>query len=131
MSNVLVDTSVWSLALRSGGRPSLEVDKLRKAIERGRVVLLGIVVQEILQGFRHDRDVRRVAKQLEAFPLLQLSRDDNVAAAALHRACARRGIAAATVDCHIASAAIRHRCTLLTADEDFEHIARVAPLRLE
>jgi predicted nucleic acid-binding protein len=127
--NVLVDTSVWSNAFRQRGDDAV-LNQLRKQIELGRVVLVGIVVQEVLQGFRRDRDVTNVAKKLEAFPLLQLARDDYVAAANLHRACARRGIAASTADCHISSAAIRHRCALLTLDTDFERIAKVAPLRL-
>jgi len=125
---VLVDTSVWSRALRGSGEPV--VDTLRKNIERGRVVLLGIIVQEVLQGIRRERDARVVAKKLEPFPLLQLSRDDHAAAADLHRKCARHGVTVATVDCHIASAATRHDCGLLTADGDFEHIARIARLRL-
>lgn len=127
--NVLVDTSIWSKAFRPHP-DDVVVERLRKQIELGRVVLVGIVVQELLQGFRRDRDVTKVAKKLEAFPLLQLARDDYVAAANLHRACARRGIAASTTDCHIASAAIRHRCALLTLDADFERIAKVVPLRL-
>jgi predicted nucleic acid-binding protein len=77
-----------------------------------------------------DRDLRIVAKRLEAFPLLQPSREDHAAAAELHRRCARRGITAATLDCHIASAALRHRCQVLNVDGDFEHIARIARLRL-
>ena len=128
---VLVDTSVWSLALRAPAKEPKIVAKLRKHVQGGRVVLLGVIVQELLQGFRDDRDVTRVATQLEAFPLVQLSRDDHVAAATLHRACAKRGVTASTIDCHIASAAIRHRCSLLTNDDDFTRIARVAPsLRL-
>ena len=125
---VLVDTSVWSLALRDRGGPIVE--KLEKNIERGRVTLLGIIVQEVLQGIRRERDARAVAKKLEPFPLLQLSREDHAAAADLHRACARRGVTVATIDCHIASAAMRHDCWLLTADGDFEQIARVATLKL-
>jgi len=54
----------------------------------------------------------------------------DAAAADLHRACARRGVTVATIDCHIASAAMRHDCRLLTADGDFEQIARVATLKL-
>lgn len=125
---VLVDTSAWSLALR--GSEHAVVEKVQKNIERGRVALLGIVVQELLQGIRREREARAVATKLAAFPMLQLSREDHVAAADLHKRCARGGITVATLDCHIASAAMRHGCHLLTADRDFEHIARVAPLRL-
>ena len=125
---VLVDTSVWSHALRESGHPV--VDALRKNIELGRVALLGIILQEILQGIRLDRDARVIAKKLEPFPMLQLSREDHAAAADLHRKCIRRGVTVATVDCHIASAAMRYGCAVLTTDGVFEHVARVASLRL-
>lgn len=51
---LLVDTSVWSLAFRRDGevdRP--EVEALRMALLAGeRLVTTGVIVQELLQGFR-------------------------------------------------------------------------------
>ena len=44
--------------------------------------------------------------------------------------CTSKGIAATTADCQIASAALEHDCYLLTADKDFERIARISPIRL-
>ncbi|HKB14734.1 MAG TPA: PIN domain nuclease, partial [Planctomycetota bacterium] len=96
----------------------------------GEVVLTGLILQEVLQGFREERAFRAVSLDLESIPLLRSSRADFVAAAALHRRCAASGVSASTADCQIASAAIRHRCRLLTADRDFERIARLSPLRL-
>ena len=91
---------------------------------------MGAVLQELLQAFRHERDVRRVARALAPFPLLQLSRSDYEAAARIHRACASAGIAASTIDCQIAAACVENRCRLLTADADFERIAEVCDLVL-
>lgn len=128
---VLVDTSVWSAALGKGraeGSPAVE--QLRKHVLRGEVVLLGVILQEVLQGFRAAKAFGLAASKLSAFPLLQLGRADHVDAAELRRKCASKGITASTVDCQIASAAIHHRCRLLTLDHDFEHIARVSALRL-
>lgn len=129
---VLVDTSVWSLSLRKGGpadHPA--VRKLASVLEEGGdVVLTGIILQEILQAFREETSFRKMAKYLEPFPLLPMNWDDFLAAARLHRRCAANGVAATTVDCQIATAAIRNRCSLLTADEDFRHIAQVSDLRL-
>ena len=129
---VLVDTSVWSLSLRRGGpadHPA--VRRLASLLEEGAdVVLTGIILQEILQAFRSESAFRKAARYLAPFPLLALTWDDHVAAARLHRRCAASGVAATTVDCRIATAAIRNDCALLTADEDFRRIAELSELRL-
>ena len=129
---VLVDTSVWASLFRRSGRPeSPGVGKLGILLQgKEDVVLTGLILQEVLQGFREEAAFRAVAAHLESFPLLRSSRDEFVAAAALHRRCAISGVSASTADCQIATAAIRHGCLLLTADRDFERIAGVSPLRL-
>ena len=129
---VLIDTSVWSLAFRRGGpadHPT--VSTLTSLLESDDdVFLTGIVLQEVLQAFRTDAAFRTMVDRLRPFPLLGLDRSDRIRAATLHRRCAASGIAASTADCEIATAAIRHDCRLLTADRDFERIARVSDLRL-
>ncbi len=129
---VLVDTSVWALALRKKGpadHPSVSLlaDLLRAGED---VFLTGVILQEILQAFRSESTFRRVALHLEPFPLLPLQRSDHVAAARVHRTCAQKGVSASTIDCQIAVAAIRHDCVLLSADKDFERIARHCELIL-
>jgi len=129
---VLVDTSVWSLAMRRNG-PSAHpaVEKLTSLLQENEdVVLAGPILQEILQAFRSDSSFRRVARFLEPFPLLDLNRRDFIAAASLHRNCASTGVSVSTVDCQIAIAAIRHDCLLLSADKDFVRIARLSALKL-
>ena len=51
----LVDTSVWSLSLRKDGPTTHPaVEKLQRLIvDAQHIVLLGIILQEILQGFKH------------------------------------------------------------------------------
>lgn len=130
--NVLVDTSVWFSAFRKqGSSDQAAVAKLFLLLEEGEnIAVTGTILQEILQGFRGAVARRKVSEQLEAVPLLSLERSDFEAAAAIHRTCASKGIAASTVDCQIAQAAIRHGHLLLTADRDFEHIAKHASLKL-
>lgn len=129
---VLVDTSVWSYALRRQGPASHEsVGKLETMIRSGEdVFLTGLILQEILQAFRSDTTFRRIARHLEPFPVLELERTDFIPAATLHRKCASRGVAASTADCQIAVAAMKHDCLLLSADQDFERIARLSDLEL-
>lgn len=129
---VLVDTSIWSLSLRKEGpteHPA--VQKLMAMLQADEdVFLTGLILQEILQAFRSDSSFRRVARHLEPFPLLELERRDFIAAALLQRKCAARNVSVSTADCQIATAAIRHDCLLLSADKDFERIARLSELKV-
>ena len=130
--SLLVDTSVWSLALRKGGpaqHPAVE--SLSRALDdNDDIVVLGVILQEVLQAFRHPATAARVARYFEPFPILILRRRDYVDAARLHRRCAAKGISASTIDCQIAAASIASESALLTADRDFERIAKLAPLKL-
>ncbi len=129
--NVLVDTSVWSLALRRDHPPgAAEVEALGAAISRGDVCLVGVILQEVLEGFPSAARTRRLLDHLAPFPLLPLGRKDFVLAAEVRNTCRSEGVAIGTVDAQIAAAAINHRCLLLTADSDFGRIARHFPLRL-
>ena len=128
--SVLVDTSVWSLALRRDRPPaSREIEALGSAINRGDACLIGVILQEVLQGFPSAARTRRLTEHLAPFPLLTLHRGDYVLAAEIRNTCRSKGLAVGTVDAQIAAAAINHRCALLTADEDFERISRLFPLR--
>ena len=129
--SVLVDTSVWSIALRRDQPPaSRELETLRAAIEGGEVCLLGVILQEVLQGFPSLDRTRRLLEHLSPFPLLSMHRGDFVYGAEIRNRCRSKGLAISTIDAQIAAAAINHRCALLTLDRDFAAVARHFPLRL-
>ena len=129
--SVLIDTSVWSIALRRDQPPaSREIETLRAAIERGDVCMLGIILQEVLQGFPSPDRTRRLLEHLSPFPLLSLHRGDFIYAAEIRNRCRVKGLTISTIDAQIAAAAINHRCALLTLDRDFTGLARHSPLRL-
>lgn len=129
---VVVDTSVWSLALRRNPPIShSKVDRLKSLIESGEdILLLGVVLTEVLQGVRDKKFFESLKKALAVYPLLELSREDYVYAAEVRNLCLSKGIQAATVDFIISSAVIRHQASLLTTDVDFSRIASVVPLKL-
>lgn len=130
--SVVVDTSVWSMALRRHAPvESNEKSRLVRLLKDGQpIVLLGVIVQELLQGIRSGRDFARVRDHLDAFEMLILEREDYIAAAELRNVCASGGVSASTIDFQIAAACIRHDHILLTADLDFRHIARCSVLQL-
>ncbi len=129
---LLVDTSVWSLALRRDaalGDP--EVVALREALMGAdAVVTTGLVLQELLQGFAGPKARDLLIERFSGLLMLQPDRDDHVAAAELRNACRRAGVQLGTIDAVLAQLCIRHDLTLLSTDRDFVHAARHCPLRL-
>ena len=130
--NVLVDTSVWSLALRRTPASSApEVTVLGRCLERqDLIVTTGLVIQELLQGFHGPAQRRRILKEFRVLPVLMPEVEDHVEAAALRNHCRRRGVQIGTIDALLARLSIRHGLHLLTADRDFEAMARHCPLSL-
>ncbi|MHB1271919.1 MAG: PIN domain-containing protein [Rhodanobacter sp.] len=82
---LLVDTSVWSLALRRDSAASeAEVHVLKEALLGADVVVTtGLVLQELLQGFSGPKSRAQVIERFAALPLLHPDREDHVAAADL------------------------------------------------
>lgn len=129
---LFVDTSVWSLALRRDAPPAVpEVEALRGALEAGALVFTtGLVLQELLQGFRGPRSKQRIVEDFSALPLVVPDRSDHVEAASLRNACRRRGVQIGTIDALLAQLCLHHDLVLLTTDADFRHMAKVCPLSL-
>ena len=123
---ILVDTSVWSLALRrdaDAGEP--EVRALKDALLGGEVVVTtGLVLQELLQGFAGPKAQAQIVERFAALPFVQPQRSDQVGAAAVRNTCRRAGVQIGTIDALLAQLCLRHELTLLTTDQDFVHAAK-------
>ena len=129
---LLVDTSVWSLALRRDAPPDVpEVKALHGALGgNDLVVSTGLILQELLQGFVPERVQTQIAERFAAIGLVQPTREDHVAAAGLRNSCRKAGVQLGTVDALIAQLCIAHELHLLTTDKDFVHAASHSELRL-
>ncbi len=129
---LLVDTSVWSLALRRDHVDSSpHVRTLREALEGNEIVVTtGLVLQELLQGFAGPRARKDIIDRFAALPLIGPDRQDHIAAAALRNVCRRAGVQIGTIDALLAQLCIRHKLTLLTTDKDFAHAALHCPLKV-
>lgn len=129
---LLVDTSVWSLALRRDpGSTEPEVQRLKDALLGGDVVVTtGLVLQELLQGFSGPKARAQIIERFAALPLLQPDREDHVLAAELRNTCRRAGIQVGTIDALLAQLCIRHDLTLLSTDRDFSLASRHCALRI-
>ena len=126
---IVVDTAVW--ADWFNGIDSSQVRRLGQAVDRQDAGLVPVVLTEVLQGFRADRDFVRARDLLLGLPLLALDVDGHVEAARLYRRLRASGVSVrGTIDCIIAQTCITAGAELLSADQDFAAIARHTPLRL-
>lgn len=126
---IVVDTIVWIDFFRDA--PTWQVAYLVDLVEADEAVCLtDVVLTEILQGLRSERDVRRVERRLSAFDVLRLEDlDDFRRAAALYRQARAAGYTIRrTLDCLIASVCVRENARLLHADADFDHLAACTAL---
>jgi predicted nucleic acid-binding protein len=130
--SLLVDTSVWSLALRRDPpTTNPEVKFLIYALRSGaEIVTTGLILQELLQGFNGPKAQADIVERFAALPLLIPDRRDHVDAAALRNACRRKGVQVGTIDALLAQLCIRHHLTLLTTDLDFHSVARHTTLQV-
>jgi predicted nucleic acid-binding protein len=129
---MFVDTSVWSLAFRRDQVSTApQVRELRNALEGGEtIVVTGLVLQELLQGFAGPKARKDIIDRFSALPLLAPDRQDHIDAAELRNRCRRAGLQIGTIDAVIAQLCIRNDLMLLTTDTDFILAARHCPLRV-
>ena len=132
---VLVDTSVWSLALRRkagdlNARERALTLALAELIREGRAQIVGVVRQELLSGIREAERFEKLRDYLRAFdePVLEIA--DYEAAAEAHNRCRSRGIAGSAIDFLICAVALRREWQVFTADGDFEAYSKVLAVRL-
>lgn len=130
--NLLVDTSVWSLAFRRDKVPLLpEVSLLRSALEGGdTIVSTGLILQELLQGFIGPKARKAIVDRFTALTLLSPDLQDHIDAAELRNRCRRAGVQIGTIDALLAQLCIRYQLILLTTDNDFVLAATHCPLKV-
>ena len=133
--NVLVDTPVWSLALR---RKPADLSRREQAMTRtlsdlirdGRAQMMGVIRQELLSGIRETERFEKLRHYLRAFEEPKLELPDYEDAAQMHNQCRARGVAGSVVDLLICSVAYRRGWQILTTDRDFGQYAKTLPIKL-
>jgi predicted nucleic acid-binding protein len=129
---VIVDTAIWSLALRRN-TPEINaaiVARLRSLINGQQVIMLGAIRQEVLSGLRTPEQFDRLRNILRAFPNLDLVAEDDELAAEFFNTCRRQGIQGSNTDFLICAAAHRRNHTIFTTDNDFRNFQAHLPIVL-
>ena len=129
---LLVDTSVWSLALRRKDAAGLSPEEqklkaeLAQAIQDGRVVMIGMIRQELLSGIKEPAQYEKVKVALDAFLDEPIDTADHEYAARLYNECRSQGCEAGPVDMLICAVAVRRSWDVLSSDGALNRCLAVA-----
>jgi predicted nucleic acid-binding protein len=126
---VIVDTSIWSSALRRGVQNNSAAEQeLRHLVQDHRVQMIGPVRQEILSGIRHESQFKKLKAHLENFPDLSIITEDYVAAAKFFNRCRAKGVQGSNTDFLICAVAVRNKFAIYSTDKDFDLFSKHIPI---
>jgi predicted nucleic acid-binding protein len=129
--NVLVDTDVWSEALRKTAEaPSLEVLAFRELLLEGRVQLIGPIRQEVLSGLRDSKRFLSFREVLRDFLDATLETPLYELAAEFMNKCRAKGIQGSQTDFLICACSVFWQMPVLTKDQDYRNFLPLVPVRL-
>ncbi len=126
---VLIDTSVWVDFFN--GKISDQTEKLDHYLSSTVIIVGDLILAEVLQGFRNDKDYQIAKSLLTELELVQLCNSDlAIKSAQNYRMLRKQGITIRkTIDCLIATYCIETKTPLLFSDRDF--VPYVENLRLK
>ncbi len=132
---VLVDATVWSLALRRRREDLSQTERnlvlaWRDLVRERRAALIGPVRQEVLSGISDEAVFERLRDHLLFFEDEPMTSADFEEAARCSNRCRAAGVAGTTVDFMICAVAIRCGLEIFTTDDDFKLYADHLPIRL-
>ena len=125
---ILIDTSVWIAYFRDrNARLSAEVDEI---LSNAEVVVPKIVLAELIQGAKTEREVAVLEDFFGAFTIIDQTKETWIKAGKLSYALKRKGKTVNLTDCYIAVIANENSCRLMTLDEHFREIRKSLKLDL-
>ena len=129
---VLIDTCIWSLALRRDipSDQTHHVLELRQLISDFRVQMIGPVRQELLSGIRDRTQFERLREHLRPFPDLELQTEDYERAAEFYNTFRAKGIQGSNTNFLICAVSDRYELPVYTVDTDFLLFAQHLPVQL-
>src|SRR5271165_4274102 len=127
---VIIDTTVWIDYFRAIENP--ETNWLDRELQKRRLGLTDLILCELLQGVRDQRDFERLRDRLLKFQVFSTGGTDlAIAAADNYRRLRQRGhTVRKTIDCLIATFCLQAGHSLLHRDRDFDVFERALGLEV-
>ena len=131
MSGVIVDTCIWSLALRGKEPRSIAVaERLSSLIADGRAKIIGLIRQELLSGYSNFQQYKKLQEKMVWFPNQEILDEDYETAAKFSNTCRQKGVQGSHIDFLIVAVSVRLNMPIYTEDKDFEHYQKHIPFEL-
>ena len=128
---ILVDTPIWSYALRPrNNKYQYEIDQLTSLIRDQRALIIGPIRQEILSGYSDLRKFRKLKEKLSYFENTPIQDIDYELAAELCNQCRKKGIQGSHIDFLICAVAKRIEVPIYTTDKDFPAYQKIISIKL-
>ena len=131
MTGVLIDTCVWSIALRGATPKEMKIaEELTQLIDDNKVKIIGAIRQELLSGYSDKQSYDRLQAKLLFFPNEPILDADYEAAAEYSNFCRAKGIQGSHTDFLICAVAIRKKFKIFTTDKDFNNYSKYLPISI-
>ena len=119
-TGIIVDTCVWIEFFR---KPESDLTVyLKGQLRERRVTMVGMVLAEILQGIKVQKEARLVKENLKKLPYLEMTRDIWEKAGEISASLRRKGITIPLSDLIISALAISVDYEVFTIDPHFEQV---------
>ena len=131
---ILVDTSIWSLALRKKDKTKDQekvISYFSDIIRDLKLVIIGPVRQEILSGISNKIRFEELKNKISVFEDFIIDTSDYELAAQLYNECRSKGIQGSHIDFLICAVAINNQMSIFTLDKDFENYKEIIPITIE
>ena len=125
---ILIDTSIWIDYFQN--RSSLISEKMDKILSENEVYVPKIVIAELIQGAKSEKEISIIEDFLDAFHIVDQKKDTWLKAGRLSYDLRKKGKTINLLDCYIASIAREHECKIFTLNRHFKEIQSIADISL-
>jgi hypothetical protein len=131
MNKVLIDTCMWSLALRGKKPKEVNVaEQIAQLIDENRAKIIGPIRQEVLSGYSDTSQYEKLRSRLQYFPNEPIADIDYEIAAEYSNLCRSNGIQGSHIDFLICAVSVSLQMSIYTNDKDFLHYKQYLPISL-
>jgi predicted nucleic acid-binding protein len=130
---VIVDTSVWSQVLRRNSKNNkilLIRKEISELINESRIIVLGVVVQELLSGIKNKSQFIELRDHFDSFEIEKPDREYFIKAADFFNLCRQKGIQGSHIDFYICAVAYINNWMIYTYDNDFQNYSKIIDIKL-
>jgi len=119
---ILADTSVWIEFFKKDSEIG---DKLSSLLAEGSVTICGIVIFELLQGIKSDKEKSIILNAISELPYIEMNKALWEKSATLSSTLRKKGIVIPLSDILIAAISLEYDLSIFTLDKHFENIPNI------